>query len=145
MATTTPLHFLGFEINRIVFEKPPLFIEGEFKLDVQHVTHVNTENKNIFACDFIVTISTENKTFNLQVQAFSHFEIKGDVSEEVYKNYTTINAPAIAYPYLRAFISNVVIQTGMKPIILPPLNFTILPQPVETESNPIKTESNISE
>ncbi len=143
MATTTPLLFLGFEINRIVFEKPPLFIEGEFKLDVQHVTHVSNENKNDFACDFIVTISNVENKFNLQVQAFSHFKIEGEVTDIVYKNYTTVNAPAIAYPYLRAFISNMVIQTGMKPIILPPLNFTVLPQPVEMESNPVKTESNI--
>lgn len=134
MATTTPLVFLGFEINRIVFEKPPLFIEGEFKLDVQHVTHVNNENKNDFACDFIVTITSVENKFNLQVQALSHFKIEGEVTDIVYKNYTTINAPAIAYPYLRAFISNVVIQTGMKPIILPPLNFTVPPKSEEKET-----------
>jgi len=145
MATTTPLLFLGFEINRIVFEKPPLFIEGEFKLDVQHVTHVSNENKNDFACDFIVTISNVENKFNLQVQAFSHFKIEGEVTEIVYKNYTTVNAPAIAYPYLRAFISNMVIQTGMKAIILPPLNFTVLPKEESKEEESKEEDKNTSE
>lgn len=123
MSKSTPLNFKGFEINRLVFEKPSNFLEGMFKVNVQHINHINLENKNIFSTEFIINIDTDDKLFNLQVQALSHFEIMGDVTQEIYDNYINISAPSIAYPYLRAFISNVVIQTGMKPIIIPPLNF----------------------
>ena len=38
-------------------------------------------------------------------------------------HFPKINAPAIAYPYLRAFVSNLTLQSGVDPAMLPTINF----------------------
>ncbi len=89
---------------------------------------------NIFDADFIVSVVSEDKSFNLQIQALAFFEISGAVDETVRNNYLNISSPSILYPYLRAFITNLVIQSGMKPIIIPPINFGAKPK----ESNEVQ-------
>jgi preprotein translocase subunit SecB len=59
----------------------------------------------------------------------------GDVEQKIYDNYINISSPSIVYPYIRAFITNLVIQTGMKPIIIPPLNFANKPSAPEVKDN----------
>ena len=39
------------------------------------------------------------------------------------EKFLNINAPAIAYPYLRAFVSNVLLVSNLDPAVLPTLNF----------------------
>jgi len=135
MATEASLNFKGYDVIKVVFDKPLGFSEGNFNINVNHLTHVDEENKNIFKSEFIVTISNEEKNFNLIVQTVGYFEIMGDVEQKVYDNYINISSPSIVYPYIRAFITNLVIQTGMKPIIIPPLNFANKPTaPDEKES-----------
>lgn len=134
MATEASLNFKGYDVIKVVFDKPLGFFEGNFNINVNHLTHVDEENKNIFKSEFIVTISNDEKNFNLIVQTVGYFEIMGDVEQKVYDNYINISSPSIVYPYIRAFITNLVIQTGMKPIIIPPLNFANKPTaPVEKE------------
>lgn len=51
-----------------------------------------------------------------------------DEIDEAFKvsNFPKINAPAIAFPYIRAFISNLTLQSGFDPVILPSINFVKL-------------------
>lgn len=37
-----------------------------------------------------------------------------------------VNAPAISYPYLRVFISNLTLNSGYDPVMLPSINFVAL-------------------
>ena len=130
------LAFKGFNVLSVVFERPEGFNSGEFTVEVEHITQVDTETDKVFQTIFIVNIKDKGKTFNLQVKASSDYEIIGDVSPEIYENLVRLNAPAIAYPYLRAFISTMVLQAGMNPIIIPPLNFNkpaVLPDPVDLQ------------
>jgi preprotein translocase subunit SecB len=135
MAIEASLNFKGYDIIKVVFDKPLGFSEDNFNINVNHLIQVDKENKNLFNSEFIVTISNEKKDFNLIVQTIGHFEIMGDVDQKVYDNYINISSPSIVYPYIRAFITNLVIQTGMKPIIIPPLNFAIKPAALEEKEN----------
>jgi len=123
MAVQAALQFKSYEISRVVFDKPIGFFSGEFSINFQHINHVDTQNKNNFKAEFIVTVSSNDNLFNLQVQTIGHFEINEDVPDVTYNNYLAISAPTIIYPYIRAFITNLVIQSGMQPIIIPPINF----------------------
>ena len=84
MAIEASLNFKGYDIIKVVFDKPLGFSEGNFNINVNHLTHVDEENKNIFKSEFIVTISNEEKNFNLIVQTIGYFEIMGDVEQKVY-------------------------------------------------------------
>jgi len=46
-----------------------------------------------------------------------------------------LNAPAIVFPYLRAYITNITTQSGMTPIILPTLNLTNLGENLKQKIN----------
>jgi preprotein translocase subunit SecB len=46
------------------------------------------------------------------------------VTEEVLKrSFVQVNAPAIAYPFLRAFVSTLCVTAGYGGVIIPPVNF----------------------
>ena len=127
MSEQAALVFKGYEITKVILDKPQRYIEGKFNVNFQHLIHVNKDNTNVFDAEFIVVIISEDKTFNLQIQAMGFFEIQGAVPKLVYDNYINISSPSIVYPYLRAFITNLVIQAGMKPIFIPPINFGAKP------------------
>lgn len=80
-------------------------------------THFNVSFKlNLFDDDF-----------SLQLQARFDFELDDEMSEDFKSShFPVVNAPAISFPYLRAYISNLTLQSGIKPIILPSINFVEL-------------------
>jgi preprotein translocase subunit SecB len=123
MSEQPTLKFLGHEVSRVVFERPLDFIHGEFEIKFEHLNHVNQDQINEFSAEMIVTIQSVDEKFNLQVQFYGHFEINGNASDSVLENFHYISAPTIIYPFIRAFVSNLTIQTGMNPIFIPTINF----------------------
>ncbi|MFD1258704.1 protein-export chaperone SecB [Mucilaginibacter terrae] len=121
------LTYQGFEVIKILHDRGDLDISdkgGDFRVNVKYLCNVNNDSHNDFLIVFIVTIThTVSATFNFQVEAFGKFNINGEPESTVYYNLTEISAPSIVYPYLRAFISNVAIQSGLEPIFIPALNF----------------------
>lgn len=85
------------------------------------------KNSNVFGVGFKVII--EDQSFDLVVEAIFQFELLDDekITEEFkLSSFPKVNAPAIAFPYLRAFISNLTLQSGFEPVILPSINFVQL-------------------
>jgi preprotein translocase subunit SecB len=143
MATIqSSLAFKSFNVLNVVFERPEEFNSGEFTVEVEHITQVDTEISNKFQTIFIVNVVDKSNVFNLQVKASEDYEIIGEVPPEIYENFVRLNAPAIAYPYLRAFISNMVLQAGMNPIIIPPLNFNKPTVPRDSVDLQVTADSN---
>ena len=59
-----------------------------------------------------------------KVKATAHFETSEKVSADFENSpFARINAPAIAFPYVRAFISNFTLNSGYNPVLLPSFNF----------------------
>ena len=55
------------------------------------------------------------------------FQVDQIVDEEFKQSdFIKVNAPAIAFPYVRSYISNLTLQSGFAPIILPSVNFVTL-------------------
>lgn len=127
MTISPSLSYLGFEVLKAVFDRgdfDKFSSEADFIVNVQLSNIVNKENKNDFVTNFIITIThPEFELFNFQVEAFGKFYINGEVDEKTYFNFSEISAPSIVYPYLRAYISTVAIQSGLNPLFIPPLNF----------------------
>ena len=96
--------------------------EGRFELALSNSFPEDKESK-IFAVGFKLGIS--NQAFGLDLEAIFHFElVEGELSEEFKtSSFPKVNAPAIAFPYLRAFVSNLTLQSGLNPVMLPSINF----------------------
>lgn len=80
------------------------------------------EDKRNFNLFFEIDI--KDNDFDLYIKMLFTFELDEDITEEFkVSDFPKINAPAIAFPYLRAFISNVTLQSGFNPVMLPSINF----------------------
>ena len=50
--------------------------------------------------------------------------VEGDLPEDLVANdFVMINAPAIAYPFLRTFVQQLTLLAGVQPLMLPVVNF----------------------
>lgn len=94
-----------------------------FDLKTDNYFSDDKENNNTFGVIFNLIV--KDKGFDLSVEAVYHFELIDEELTDEFKNssFPVINAPAIAFPYLRAFISNFTLQAGKLPVILPSINF----------------------
>lgn len=83
--------------------------------------------KNEFFVSFYITLENTKKNFSLKLKAIAQFQTKDDIDEDFKKSpFIEINAPAIAFPYVRTFISNFTLNMGYNPIVLPTFNFVEL-------------------
>lgn len=58
------------------------------------------------------------------IKFLSHFECDKDIDDRFKKSdFPIVNAPAIAYPFVRAFVNNYFINAGYDPVLLPTYNF----------------------
>jgi preprotein translocase subunit SecB len=97
--------------------------DNSFDLNINQI--FKEEISNEFGIVFKIEI--RDKDFDLFVEFVYNFESDSEITDE-FKNsdFPKINAPAIAFPFLRAFISNFTLQAGFEPVILPSINFVEL-------------------
>ena len=98
--------------------------ENNFRLMYEAVFSDDTKN------DFFITFNFEynNVVTNqkLELQYVSYFQTRDGLIDDKFKEsaFATVNAPAIAYPFLRAFVMNFFVSSGYSAIVLPSINFT---------------------
>ena len=87
---------------------------------------------NSFIIDFNLKLKVDDN-YMLTIQHISQFEADEDIDEEKKLSpFFSINAPAIAYPFLRAYVANFLLSSGYDPELLPTINFVKL---AENESS----------
>lgn len=99
----------------------------ESSFDLETGNYFSEEkDSNVFGVEFKITIN--DKLFDLAVEALFYFELLDDKITDEFKlsSFPKVNAPAIAFPYLRAFISTLTLQSGLEAVILPSINFVQL-------------------
>lgn len=106
-----------------ISEKQKDVESGHFDLD--YSTYEHDENEKEFIVTFELNIVDERYKFHLIISYL--FEADDIVTDEfINGEFANQNAPAIAFPYVRAYISNVTLQSGFHPVILPSVNFVHL-------------------
>jgi len=93
------------------------------------------KDENKFFVIFQVSLADKRKSFKFKAKATAHFETNERLTSDfVNSPFARINAPAIAFPYIRVFISNFTLS-GYHPVMLPAFNFVEMAK--ETRSLPI--------
>ena len=83
--------------------------------------------ENSLGLRFRKLFSNKNK---LSFKIVFNFITDEQITEEFkHSHFPKINAPAIAYPYLRAYVSNLTLQSGVTPVMLPTINFVKFENP----------------
>lgn len=99
-------------------------VANELETQLKISTGFSDEDKNHFVIIFQIILENKEKSVFIRVEAHNHFEINQEITKEFENSaFINVNAPAIAFPYVRAFISNLTLNAGYDPIILPSFNF----------------------
>lgn len=114
-----------FRFVEYLFKETSIKLTGE---DISDDVEFGIEPNGIFEEDnkmFILTLNVlvKDKKGSLEVKmtVTGKYEYEtNDIQELV--PYLGFNAPAIMFPYIRAYITNITALGGMSPIILPTLN-----------------------
>lgn len=101
---------------------------GEFKIDVNIIPKgVVLKSLNQFHLELAVNIKEASDKFEISIISVAIFEFdqNADIDQYIGSLFTT-NAPAIAFPYIRAYISNLTTQSGLFTVTLPTFNLSAL-------------------
>ena len=99
--------------------------KGESESSFEYETIFSDEDLKNFAIMFYLKMNTSD--FNLEVAYSSFFEADDDITnEDQDSKFYRVNAPAIAYPFLRAYISNLLLSSGLPVVMIPTINFVKL-------------------
>lgn len=104
--------------------------ENNFSLEVGVSFPENSDEKDEANKTFVVTLRSDfqiKEGFIFKVSYQSFFTTNVEISDEFKKStFPKVNAPAIAFPFYRAFIANFLLNSGFEPILLPSVNFVEL-------------------
>lgn len=123
MKNKANLQFQSFKVpeSHIVFKE-----QGEYKINIGfNPRAVVNKSQQLFILKLGVKVNDESDKFLIQMDTESIFKYSDEVELDVYLNsFFTLNAPAIVFPYIRAYITNLSAQSGMSPLVLPTLNLS---------------------
>ncbi|WP_236450772.1 protein-export chaperone SecB [Stutzerimonas stutzeri] len=97
-------------------------VESKFALN--HTAAYAEDSSRAFAIIFDFSTVLPEQSLELELEYLAEFKTDEDISDEFKQSgFPKVNAPAIAFPYLRAFISNLLLSGGHNPVLLPSINF----------------------
>lgn len=106
--------------------------QGQFGLST---TSLFADGTEMFAVQF--ELNMQDPMYNLSIKVLYEFKLLDGVVDEAFKasSFPKVNAPAIAFPYLRSLISTITLQAGLGPVILPSINFNRLIEEKDSSGN----------
>lgn len=81
-------------------------------------------NNLFFLCRLMLGISTPGDGLKVNVVTDGYFSMPDSISEEQMAGLSEKNAPAILYPFIRAYISSLTSLAGIPGILLPTIDLT---------------------
>lgn len=121
---TAKFQFLGYKVveSSIKLNNPS---EGENNLSVnfKQATGVDEANKKM-KLTLETEIEDQARTVEIKVKTEGYFEFAAEIDEGMKRIFFTQNAPAILFPYIRAYVSTLTALSGIPSIILPTLNLS---------------------
>ena len=117
--------FKGFTIVRSLIERNDNKSSKKLSLGFAPKGIINRDEAT-FQLHLGVKIEDENKTFNIELEAVANYTFEKKEGLDTLGQLFYINAPALLFPYVRAYISTLTNLSGFEPINLPTLNMTRL-------------------
>ncbi|WP_165743067.1 protein-export chaperone SecB [Pseudoalteromonas sp. Z9A6] len=99
------------QIDEFGFHYEPKFSDKPSdKFDIFFALRLKIKNSHLLLLEYESTFKLDDK-----------FD-----DEFVNSHFPHVNAPAIAFPYMRAFVSTLLLNAGYEPIMLPSVNFSAM-------------------
>lgn len=121
-----------FQVTNLTFRVGKHSDRASLATSLTHKPGFISGDDKRFVIEFILNIEDPENDFLINIQSSAFFEVDNPFDEEFKKSsFVRISAPAIAFPYLRAFVSNLTLNAGINPIILPSYNFVKMAEEVQ--------------
>ncbi len=126
------IRLVSFQVQEVNFKiDPSCFpdgvspVIGELQVEVGFGIGFNENKLNNYSVSFETKITDATKYLSIYVKCVGVFETDMPITPEFKESpFVKLNSPAIAFPFLRSFITTVTTNAGITPIILPAFNFT---------------------
>ena len=117
------LKVLHNQVSELILKKSIAPKEGENLFDFKYRVCYDKNRGNVFGIIFNTTID-KPKDFTLEVEYITWFDSSENLTEEFKSSsFPIVNAPSIAFPFLRSFISTITLNAGYSPVLIPSINF----------------------
>lgn len=136
MKENTPFSFDYFLIQKSNIERLKLEETGQMNIDIDLHGYVYIKNKT-YQLDMITKVWDEKEVFKSEVHGVGFFEFE-DIKDKNIDSYFYLNAPAILFPYIRAYIASLTALSGFNPITLPTLNLESLKEKLKENTEYIE-------
>ena len=116
--------FNGYMIKKFVFEKIekiPKEKKENFTLKCDVFSNDDKGKENCYCVSLSIDMFTDKSKLELTMNGYFEFPKKFD--DTLKKEFLDVTAPAILYPYIRTFISNVTSFDIDNTVVLPVINF----------------------
>lgn len=122
--------FDNFIIQKSYFELNQKEDIGELSVEFNSEGKLDFD-KGRFNLELGIFISDSAETLKIEIESIGYFNFK-NLDRDSLPNFPYVNAPAILFPYLRAYISSLTTLSGIRPVVLPTLNLTSLREDLES-------------
>ncbi|TKG95208.1 protein export chaperone secb [Puteibacter caeruleilacunae] len=136
MEEYSKFQFKGFKIIRSVIERNEKERSQKISLGFAPKGFIRKKESN-FQLHLGVKIEDENKSFHIEIDAVANYLFENKEGLDNLGNYFYLNAPALLFPYIRAYISTLTNLSGFEPINLPTLNMTGLGEDLKNNTKEI--------
>ena len=112
--------FLSYLIDQVSINFTGKQLSKEMEFAINPEGKFNQEEKKFeLIMSVIVNDKEHNMDLNMRIRGF--FSYDGDDIGEL-KSFIGINSPAILFPYIRSYVTNITALGGLSPVIMPTLN-----------------------
>lgn len=121
------IRMISFLVNFVDFSVKNPFdsnIPEGLEVNIAYSNLFNEKDTTHFTVNLELEIKSPDSTFMLQVKSMALFQTQSPIDAAFKESpFVSVNAPAIAFPFLRSFITTLTSNAGLKPLILPAFNF----------------------
>ena len=84
-----------------------------------------TDDQRTFAIEFRLELTVDRSHY-LTVQYLSQFETNEEFNDDFRESsFVKVNAPAIAFPFIRSYVAHITLIAGYESVILPTVNYKV--------------------
>jgi preprotein translocase subunit SecB len=125
MSESSKFQFQGFIISRSLIERNDNEPTRKLSIGFKPQGVINKED-GVFQLHLGVKIDDEKKSLNIEIDATANFKFDTKLDKDSLSQFFYLNAPALLFPYIRAYIGTLTNLSGFEPINLPTLNISSL-------------------
>jgi len=127
---TSAFQFTGYKIVRSLIELKSVDLGDNFSISFVPKGIIN-KTESTFQLDLTVFIKDTKDTINIEINVISVYVFDGQIEKTQLNKFFYLNAPAIIFPYVRAYITTLTALSGIDPVIIPTLNLSALGKDLE--------------